>query len=319
REQIKVETELVGESKPIADILGRIGRAAATNATILIRGESGGGKELVARAIHANSPRRDGPFVCLNCAALTETLLESELFGHERGAFTGATEKMIGKFEAADGGTIFLDEIGEMAVGTQAKFLRVLEGHPFERVGGNTPIKVDVRVVAATNQPLEQAVQAGRFRKDLFFRLQVVEFRVPPLRERPSDIAILAEHFLKRFARETGRKVKGFTPAALKKLETYGWPGNVRELRNCMERAVALGTSSMIEAEDVMLSHLPLDDSSPMPGAYRELSLADLEKEHIIATLEHTSGNKSQAASILGIERSTLDRKIKAYDLGKKG
>lgn len=318
REQIKVETELVGESKSISDILARIGRAAATNATVLVRGESGVGKELVARAIHANSPRRDGPFVCLNCAALTETLLESELFGHERGAFTGATEKMIGKFEAADGGTIFLDEIGEMAIGTQSKFLRVLEGHPFERVGGNNPIKVDVRVVAATNQPLEHAVQAGKFRKDLFFRLQVVEFRVPPLRERPSDIVLLAEHFLRRFARETGRKIKGFTAGAMKKLETYGWPGNVRELRNCIERAVALGTANVIDVDDIMLSHLPLDDSTPMPGAYREMSLADLEKEHITATLEHTGGNKSQAASILGIERSTLDRKLKSYEIGKK-
>src|SRR5262249_34052321 len=184
---------------------------------------------------HYSSPRKDGPFVCLNCAALTETLLESELFGHEKGAFTGATEKKIGKFEAADRGTIFLDEIGEMNPSTQAKFLRVLEGHPFERVGGHTPIKVDVRVVAATNQPLEQAVHAGAFRRDLFFRLQVVEIRVPPLRERKSDVALLADHFLHRFVRETGRKVRGFTPAALSKMEQYDWPGNVRELRNVVE------------------------------------------------------------------------------------
>jgi Nif-specific regulatory protein len=318
REQIQIETELVGQSKPITDILSQIGRVAATNATVLIRGESGVGKELVARAIHLNSPRKDGPFVCLNCAALTETLLESELFGHERGAFTGATEKMIGKFEAANHGTIFLDEIGEMAVGTQAKFLRVLEGHAFERVGGNTPIKVDVRVVAATNQPLEAAVQAGRFRKDLFFRLQVVEFRVPPLRERPSDIPLLADHFLKRFSRETGRKIRGFTAAAMKKLETYAWPGNVRELRNVVERAVALGSGPTLDADDILLSHLPIDDQRPVPGAYRELTIADLEKEHIAATLEHTAWNKSQAASILGIERSTLDRKIKGYEIGKK-
>src|SRR5205085_7538365 len=182
----------------------------------------------VARAIHYSSPRREGPFVCLNCAALTETLLESELFGHEKGAFTGATEKMIGKFEAAHQGTIFLDEIGEMNLGTQAKFLRVLEGHPFERVGGNTPIRVDVRVVSATNQPLEQAVRAGTFRRDLFFRLQVVEIQVPPLRERPGDVPLLAEHFLRRFVRETGRRIKGFTPAALDKLREYDWPGTVR-------------------------------------------------------------------------------------------
>src|SRR5439155_9786993 len=191
----------------------------ATNATVLIRGESGVGKELVARAMHYSSPRKEGPFVCLNCAALSETLLESELFGHAGGAFPGATEKLIGKFEAADHGTIFLDEIGEMASGTQAKFLRVLEGHPFERVGGSQPIRVDVRVVAATNKPLEEALKAGTFRRDLFFRLQVVEVLVLPLRDRRSDVPILAEHFLKRFVRETGRRIRGFTPAALKKMQ----------------------------------------------------------------------------------------------------
>src|SRR5207253_8560109 len=187
REQLRVESELVGESRSIQDIESQVGRVAATSATVLIRGESGVGKELVARAIHFSSPRRAGPFVCLNCAALTETLLESELFGHERGAFTGATEKMLGKFESADRGAIFLDEIGEMNLGTQAKLLRVLEGHPFERVGGNTPIKVSVRVVAAPNQPLEQALKDGRFRRDLYYRLQVVQITVAPLRERRDD------------------------------------------------------------------------------------------------------------------------------------
>jgi len=314
RDQLRVESELVGESKPIRDIVSQVGRVASTNATVLVRGESGSGKELVARAIHYSSHRREGPFVCLNCAALTETLLESELFGHEKGAFTGATEKMIGKFEAADKGSIFLDEIGEMTVGTQAKLLRVLEGHPFERVGGNVPIKVDVRVVAATNQPLEQAVQAGRFRRDLFFRLQVVEIRVPPLRERPTDVPLLAEHFLKRFVRETGRKIRGFTPAALRRLESYDWPGNVRELRNVIERAVALGTGPTVDADDIVLSALRFDDST-VTTDYRQLSLAELEKEHIEATLAHTDWNKSQAAAILGIERSTLDRKIKGYDI----
>src|SRR5205807_8054348 len=187
-DQLKVESELVGTSAAIKGIESQIGRVAGTNATCLIRGESGSGKELAARAIHYSSQRREGPFVCLNCAALTETLLESELFGHEKGSFTGATEKKIGKFEAANHGTIFLDEIGEMNVGTQAKLLRILEGHPFERVGGSIPIRVDVRVVAATNQPLEEAVRAGTFRRDLFFRLQVVEIRVPPLRERKVDV-----------------------------------------------------------------------------------------------------------------------------------
>jgi len=316
REQLKVESELVGDSQGIKSIESQIGRVAATNATVLIRGESGVGKELVARAIHYSSHRKEGPFVCLNCAALTETLLESELFGHEKGAFTGATERMVGKFEAANHGSIFLDEIGEMNLGTQAKLLRVLEGHPFERVGGHTPIRVDVRVVAATNTPLEQGLQAGTFRRDLFFRLQVVEIRVPPLRERKSDISLLCEHFLKRFVRETGRKIRGFTPEALHKMVEYHWPGNVRELRNCVERSVALGTGPMIDAGDIFLSMIGIDgSSSAAPGAYEAISLEEIEKRHILRTLEHTDWNKSQAATILNIERSTLDRKIKGYDL----
>jgi Nif-specific regulatory protein len=320
RDQLRVESELVGESAPVKAIESQIGRVAGTNATVLIRGESGSGKELVARAIHYSSPRKDGPFVCLNCAALTETLLESELFGHEKGAFTGATDKKIGKFEAANHGTIFLDEIGEMNILTQAKLLRVLEGHPFERVGGGTQIRVDVRVVSATNQPLEKALQEGTFRRDLFFRLQVVEMRVPPLRERRSDIPLLADHFLKRFVSETGRKIRGFTPAATRKMEEYHWPGNVRELRNVVERAVALGLGPMIDAVDIWLSSLEASGPVPLvqpPVAYEAMSLEEVEKRYILQTLRHTDWNKSQAASILGIERSTLDRKIKAYDLKK--
>jgi Nif-specific regulatory protein len=320
RDQLRVESELVGSSNTIQEIEQQVSRVAGTNATCLIRGESGVGKELVARAIHYSSHRREGPFVCLNCAALTETLLESELFGHEKGAFTGATEKKIGKFEAANHGTIFLDEIGEMSVGTQAKLLRILEGHPFERVGGNVPIRVDVRVVAATNQPLEQAVHAGTFRRDLFFRLQVVEIRVPPLRQRKSDIPLLAEHFLKRFVRETGRKIRGFTPAALKKMEEYHWPGNVRELRNVVERAVALGGGPMLDAADIWLSSLEAGGPPVAAGAepiYQPLPLEEIEKQHILRTLQHTEWNKSQAANILHIERSTLDRKIKLYGLSR--
>jgi Nif-specific regulatory protein len=317
RDQRRVESELVGTSPPIRAIEQQIARVAPTNATVLIRGESGVGKELVARAIHFNSPRREGPFVCLNCAALTETLLESELFGHEKGAFTGATDKKIGKFEASHQGTIFLDEIGEMNVGTQAKLLRILEGHPFERVGGNLPIRVDVRVVAATNQPLEDAVRGGAFRRDLFFRLQVVEMRVPPLRERKSDVALLAEHFLKRFVRETGRKIRGFTAGAIKKMEEYHWPGNVRELRNVVERAVALGTGPMLDVSDIRLSTLEAAGPAPSGGepAYEPLTLDEVEKRHIHKTLEHTDWNKSRAADILQIERSTLDRKIGKYEL----
>jgi Nif-specific regulatory protein len=312
-----VESELVGTSQTIRDIEQQIARVAGTNATCLIRGESGVGKELVARAVHYSSPRKEGPFVCLNCAALTETLLESELFGHEKGSFTGATEKKIGKFEAANHGTIFLDEIGEMNVGTQAKLLRILEGHPFERVGGSVPIRVDVRVVAATNQALEEGVRGGAFRRDLFFRLQVVEIRVPPLRERKSDIPLLAEHFLKRFVRETGRKIRGFTAAALKKMEEYHWPGNVRELRNVVERAVALGIGPMLDVSDIWLSSLEASGPAPLLGGqeYEPLALDEVEKRHILATLRHTDWNKSQAAAILNIERSTLDRKIKGYAL----
>jgi Nif-specific regulatory protein len=317
RDQLRVESELVGESPAIRNIESQVGRVAGTTATVLIRGESGSGKELVARAIHYSSRRKEGPFVCLNCAALTETLLESELFGHEKGSFTGATEKKIGKFESSDHGTIFLDEIGEMNVGTQAKLLRVLEGHPFERVGGSVPIKVDVRVVAATNQPLEEAVRNGTFRKDLFFRLQVVEIRVPALRERLSDVPNLTDHFLKRFVRETGRKIRGFTPAAIKKMESYHWPGNVRELRNVVERAVALSNGPLLDTADVWLSSLDAEAiAAETPTAiYQPLSLEDLEKGHILRTLQFTEWNKSKAAEILHIERSTLDRKIKLYEL----
>jgi Nif-specific regulatory protein len=316
RDQLRVESELIGDSPVMKGVETQIGRVAGTNATVLIRGESGVGKELVARAIHFSSHRKEGPFICLNCAALTETLLESELFGHEKGSFTGATEKKVGKFEAADRGTIFLDEIGEMNVGTQAKLLRILEGHSFERVGGSVAIKVDVRVVAATNQPLEQAVHAGNFRKDLFFRLQVVEIGVPPLRERRPDIAQLADHFLKRFVRETGRKIRGFTPAAMQKMETYHWPGNVRELRNVVERAVALSNGPMLDAPDIWLSSLDaMNPTEAATSTYQAMTLQDLERIHIERTLEFTEWNKSRTAEILDIERSTLDRKIKLYEL----
>jgi transcriptional regulator with GAF, ATPase, and Fis domain len=322
REQLGVESEIIGGSPAMLMVHQQIGRAAPSNATVLIRGESGVGKELVARAVHFSSPRKKGPFVCLNCAALTETLLESELFGHERGAFTGATERKMGKFEAADKGTLMLDEIGEMSPAIQAKFLRVLEGHPFERVGGSKPIKADVRVIAATNRDLEKAVRENQFRKDLYFRLHVVQIEVPPLRRRPEDIIELAEYFLQKFNAATGRRIKGFSPAGLDRLKHYRWPGNVRELKNVIERAVVLAQSNSLDADELMLSHLATASESQMDfnhvaQTYQPLSLSEIERKHIHATLVSTGWNKSRSAQILGIERSTLDRKIRRHKISK--
>jgi len=321
RRRLGAESQIIGGSQLMGRLQQEIARVAPSKATVLFRGESGVGKELVARAVHFASPRKKGPFVCLNCAALSETLLESELFGHERGSFTGATERKIGKFEAADGGTLMLDEIGEMSPSIQAKFLRVLEGHPFERVGGNQPITCDVRVIAATNRDLEKEVSAGNFRRDLYFRLHVVEIVVPPLRKRPDDIRELAQHFLEKFRAETGRKIIGFSTAALDEMQRYRWPGNVRELKNVIERAVVLARSDYIEAEDLTLTNLATaSDTSdlgipPAPAEYEPVSLAEMERRHIMATLEDTDWNKSRTAQILGIERSTLDRKIRKYKL----
>ena len=289
---------------------------------MLIRGESGVGKELVARAVHFSSPRQKGPFVCLNCAALSETLLESELFGHEKGAFTGATERKIGKFEAADKGTLMLDEIGEMSPKTQAKFLRVLEGHPFERVGGSEPIKVDVRVIAATNRDLEKDVAEGTFRRDLYFRLHVLEIIVPALRKRPEDIPELAEYFLHRFVAETGSKIKGFTPRAMEEMLRYRWPGNVRELKNVIERAVVLTRGEYIDHDDLVLSTLRTAGDTDSGMLRRPPTVAASRRRwptssrSTFSTRSRQTGwNKSRAAIILGIERSTLDRKIRRYEL----
>jgi Nif-specific regulatory protein len=321
RERLGVESEIVGSSELMRHVEQEIARAAPSRATVLIRGESGVGKELVARAVHFSSPRRKGPFVCLNCAALSESLLESELFGHEKGAFTGATERKIGKFEAADKGTLMLDEIGEMNAKTQAKFLRVLEGHPFERVGGSEAIKVDVRAIAATNRDLEKDVAEGTFRRDLYFRLHVLEIVVPALRKRPEDIPELAEYFVHRFITETGSKIKGFTPRAMEEMLRYRWPGNVRELKNVIERAVVLARGQFIDRDDLVLSTLRtasdseagINEGRLVPS--EPASLADVERQHILDTLRLTGWNKSRAANILGIERSTLDRKIRRYEL----
>jgi Nif-specific regulatory protein len=318
RERLGVQSEIVGSSIAMAKVAQEIGRAAPSRATVLIRGESGVGKELVARAVHYSSQARKGPFVCVNCAALSRSLLASELFGHEEGAFTGATQRTMGKFESAHTGTLMLDEIGEMSPATQAKFLRVLEGHPFERVGGTEIIKVDVRVIAATNRDLERDVAEGRFRRDLYFRLRVLEILVPPLRKRPEDIPELAHYFLQKFNAETGRKLRGYTPQAMELLRTYRWPGNVRELKNVVERAVVLARGEFIEPDDLTLSKLSTAGDTgehPGPDKFEPSSLADMERQHILATLSATNWNKSQTAALLGIERTTLDRKIRRYEL----
>lgn len=319
RERLGVRSDIIGHSQAVRQVTEEIARAASSNSTVLIRGESGVGKELVACGIHYSSLRKDNVFVCLNCAALSADLLASELFGHERGAFTGATERKIGKFEAAHKGTLMLDEIGEMSPALQAKFLRVLEGHPFERVGGNKPVKVDVRVIAATNRDLERDVADGRFRRDLYFRLRVLEIVVPALRKRQEDISLLADFFLQKFNAETGRRIKGFTLDAMDQLQKYLWPGNVRELKNVVERAVVLCSGKEIGVEDLLLTKLATAGDTEMSslGAdrFRPVSLNDVECRHISNTLNHTGWNKSKAAGILGIERSTLDRKIRRYQL----
>jgi Nif-specific regulatory protein len=324
REMLQVSNEIVGSSSQIQMVHHLIARAAEGKTALLIRGESGTGKELIARAVHLASLRKSKPFICLNCAAISETLLESELFGHEKGAFTGATDRKTGKFEAADTGTLFLDEIGEMSPALQAKVLRVLENNAFERVGGNTTITSDVRIITATNRDLEKEVAAGRFRHDLFFRLRILEIIVPPLRKRQSDIPILADFFLDRFCKETGRKYTGFHQGAMQTLMSYRWPGNVRELKNIIERAVVLGTEPLILEQDLLLSKLSTTGESHIltPDTNKHdrdlfvpLSLDDVERNHIIRTLEHTNWNKSLSAKQLGIERTTLDRKIKRYNI----
>ena len=291
------------------------------SATVLIRGESGVGKELVARAVHYSSPRRKDVFVCLNCAALSEDLLASELFGHERGAFTGATERKIGKFEAADNGTLMLDEIGEMSPSIQAKFLRVLEGHPFERVGGSKPVSVDVRVIAATNRDLEKDVAEGRFRRDLYFRLRVLEIVVPALRKRPEDIVQLANHFLEKFNAETGPQDPRLHPrrhAATARLPLAGQRPRAEERRRAgggplPRRDDRPGGPAAHEALHGR-RHRP-STAAVQPESFLPVSLDDIERQHILATLNHTGWNKSRAAILLGIERSTLDRKIRRYGL----
>ncbi|MBI5481779.1 MAG: sigma-54-dependent Fis family transcriptional regulator [Deltaproteobacteria bacterium] len=301
--------ELVGRSPRMRAVFDLIAGVADTNVTVLITGESGTGKELAARAIHRRSPRANGPFVAVSCGGLPETLVESELFGHERGAFTGAVARHRGRFEQAGGGTLFLDEVAEISPKTQVDLLRVLESRRFTRLGGTEEIAADVRVVAATNRDLGAEVKTGRFREDLYYRLKVVVIPLPPLRERTEDIPLLATHFLEHFAREMGRAVRAVSPDAMALLLAHDWPGNVRELANALQRAVAVGRSELVEPID-----LPVEAAAEaVPGTGR--TLQELEQRHVAAVLEESDWNVTHAATTLGIDRVTLYKKMKRYGL----
>ena len=310
---------IIGRSTAMVKLLETVAQVAPSEATVLITGDSGTGKELIAGAIHFNSPRKDGSFVKVNCAAITETLLESELFGHEKGAFTGAHRLKEGRFRQADGGSLFLDEVSEMSLGMQVKLLRALQEREITRVGGEEVIKVDVRVIAATNKNLIQAIESGRFREDLYYRLNVVTLNVPLLRERNEDIPLLAQHFLATFAEKNRKQIKGFTPQAMDQLLKYDWPGNVRELMNAVERAVVLSRSEYLDEQDLPLAikdALSDEEKSPSRDAVpADLPLEDVEKATILKTLESTDGNKSEAARRLGITRKTLHKKLKKYGM----
>ena len=304
---------ITGTSDAMKQVFHLIRQAAPTQATVLIEGPSGTGKELVAHALHTLSPRSKGPFVAVECAALNGNLLESELFGHEKGAFTDAVAKRIGRFEAADGGTIFLDEISEIPPSTQVKLLRVLETRSFERLGSSETIKTDIRIVAACNRDLAQMVREGKFREDLYYRLAVVDIRLPPLRERAGDIPLLVSRFLKEFSAANGGRVTGMTPAAMKILESYSWPGNVRELRNAVERMVVLSQGGLLDVGDVP-EHMrapsaPAADAAALPPG----TLDETEKAKILSVLDQVGGNRSRAAQVLGISRRTLYRKLDEY------
>jgi DNA-binding NtrC family response regulator len=305
---------IIGRGPALLKVIHLIDQIAPLKSTVLMSGESGVGKELVAEAIHYQSPRKTKPLVKLNCGALPEGLIESELFGHEKGAFTGAIQQRKGRFELADGGTIFLDEISEMPPATQVKLLRVLQEGEFERVGGSQTLKADVRVIAATNVDLEAAVAAGKFRKDLFYRLNVIYLTIPPLRERREDISLLALHFLDKFCLENNRPPMGFSPEAMAALKSYSWPGNVRELQNVVERAVALCQASSVELADLpdeIRRHSPADDRITVPvGA----SMEEIERLAILQTLKKTHGDKELTARLLGIGLATLYRRLKEME-----
>jgi two-component system nitrogen regulation response regulator NtrX len=311
---------MVGESYAMRQLREQVAMAAPTNGRVLIYGENGTGKELVARTVHTLSRRRAGPFIEVNCAAIPEELIESELFGHVRGAFTGAVADRRGKFEAADGGTLFLDEIGDMSVKTQAKVLRVLQEQTLEAVGGTTRIKVDARVIAATNKELQAEIRAGHFREDLYFRLNVIPIFVPPLRDRREDVPLLADHFMAELAREYGRRVKTLDAGAIDAIQRYQWPGNVRELRNVIERLMIMVPGDSISAADLgFLDISGLGTSAPPPSGVERLTLHEardrFERDLILRTLAEQQGNMSRTADVLGVERSNLYRKMKAFGI----
>jgi len=307
---------IIGGSRPMRELYESLALVAPSDATVLITGESGTGKELIANAVHQNSPRVGGPFIKVNCAALHENLLESELFGHEKGAFTGAGEQRKGRFELAHRGTLFLDEIGDMSPTTQAKILRVLQDGEFERLGGTKTIKVNVRVVAATHKDLGKMVETSAFRQDLFFRLSVVPLHLPALRERPEDIPLLAEYFLKQYSGKNRKDIRSFQPEAMEALLAYGWPGNIRELENAIERAVILCLGEQITVRELPPAIRSAAESGVHPVVPRPgLTLREMEKEMILATLKTTDGNRTRAAEILGITRQTLQNKLKEYNL----
>lgn len=315
--EIKIEHNMVGESSRMRDVHQFIAKVAPRESTVLITGESGTGKELVARAIHQNSPRAARPFIAINCAALTETLLESELFGYEKGAFTGALGQKKGKIEVADGGTVFLDEIGELAPALQAKLLRLLQEREFERVGGTRPIKIDVRFLAATNRSLEEANQKGTFRQDLFFRLNVVSINMPPLRERRDDIPLLASYFAAKYSRKCNRRVVGISAEARATLAQYDWPGNVRELENAIERAVVMGSGDLLLPEDLPESILetePASGSAVTVARYHE-AVKETKKQLISKAVEQAGGNYTEAAKLLGVHPNYLHRLIRNLNL----
>ena len=309
---------LIGRSPSMTRLLDTVAQVAPSEATVLIIGESGTGKEMIAGALHFNSLRKGKPFIQINCAAITETLLESELFGHEKGAFTGADRRREGKFRQADGGTIFLDEITETSPAMQVKLLRVLQEREITRVGGNEVIKVDVRIIAATNRDVLQEIAAGRLREDLYYRLNVVALHIPPLRERRDDIPILAQHFLEQFSGKNHKTIRGFTPQAMDRMLKYGWPGNVRELMNAVERGVVLARSEYLDEQELSIAHTePPATVHGMTGpvVQESMALETVEKSTILSTLETVQNNKSEAARRLGITRRTLHLKLKKYGL----